>query len=71
MAIYAEGKVMDAQRDKKNAGWGEQNSLTGNLDRMKEEQKGKREEVKEQREQGQGVDGGAGNRVENEGLNSV
>jgi len=71
MAIYSEGKVMDAQLDKKNAGWGEQDSMTSDLDRMKAEQKEKREEVKEQRQQGQSVDGGAGNRLDNEGLSSV
>lgn len=71
MAIYGEDQVINAQLDKRNAGWGEQDSLTGNLDRMKAEQKEKREEVKEQRQQGQSVDGGAGNRLDNEGLSSV
>lgn len=71
MAAPGEGDVMQAQFDKKNAGWGEQDSMTGDLDRMKAEQKGAREEVKDARKQGQGVDGGAGNRLANEGLNSV
>jgi hypothetical protein len=71
MAVYGEDKVMNAQLDKKNAGWGEQDSLTGDIDRMKAEQKDAREEVKEQRRQGGNVDDGAGNRKENEGLGAV
>lgn len=71
MRAPGEGEVMDAQFDKKNAGWGEQGSFTGDLDRQKAEQKGAREEVKAARQQGANVDAGAGNRVENEGLGSV
>lgn len=71
MATYGEGKVMHAQLDKKNAGWGEQDSMTSDIDRMKAEQKGAREDIKEERKAGQSVDGGAGNRLENEGLSSV
>jgi len=71
MRAPGEGEVMDAQFDKKNAGWGEQGSFTSDLDRQKAEQKGAREEVKAARQEGADVDGGAGNRVENEGLGSV
>lgn len=71
MRAPGEGEVFQAQLDKKNAGWGEQDSMTGDLDRMKAEQKGAREEVKEERKQGANVDGGAGNRTENEGLSAV
>lgn len=71
MRAAGEGEVMNAQFDKKNAGWGEENSLTSDLDRQKAEQKGRREDVKEARRGGGDVDGGAGNRVANEGLNSV
>ena len=44
-----EGEVMAAQLDKKNAGWGEQDSMTEGLDRMKAEQKSVRAEIKEER----------------------
>jgi predicted N-acyltransferase len=71
MRAPGEGEVMDAQFDKKNAGWGEQGSFTSDLDRQKAEQKGAREEVKAARQGGANVDGGVGNRVENEGLGSV
>lgn len=71
MAAPGEGKVMDAQLDKKNAGWGEQDSLTGDLDRKKEEQREAREGVKDERAKGGDVDGGAGGRIESEGLGSV
>lgn len=71
MRAPGEGEVMAAQFDKKNAGWGEQDSLTGDIDRMKAEQKGARDEVKDERKQGGNVDGGAGNRRENEGLGAV
>lgn len=66
-----EGEVMQAQLDKKNAGWGEQDDMTSGLDRMKEEQKGAREDIKAERKQGENVDGGAGNRLENEGISQV
>ena len=68
MRAAGEGDVMDAQFDKKNAGWGEQDSLTSGLDRQKAEQKGAREQIQHERRGGASVDGGAGNRVENEGL---
>ena len=71
MRAVGEGEVMNAQIEKGKAGWGEEGSLTGDLDRMKNEQRGKREEVKEARREGRNIDGGAGNRVENEGLGSV
>ena len=71
MRASGEGEVMDAQFDKKNAGWGEQGSLTSALDRQKEEQRAAREDIKAQRQRGINVDGGAGNRTENEGLSAV
>ena len=71
MRAPGEGEVMAAQLDKKNAGWGEQDSMTGNIDRMKAEQKGAREDIKEARKKGENVDGSAGVRTENEGLGSV
>ena len=66
-----EGEVMDAQFDKKNAGWGEQDSLTSGLDRQKREQQGAREGIQAERRAGGNVDGGAGNRVESEGLSQA
>jgi hypothetical protein len=71
MRASGEGEVMDAQFNKKNAGWGEQGSMTSDLDRQKAEQKGAREEIKAARNEGANVDGGAGNRMENEGMSSV
>jgi hypothetical protein len=71
MRAAGEGEVMDAQFNKKNAGWGEQGSLTSDLDRQKAEQQGARENVKEQRRHDGNVDGGAGRRTENEGIGSV
>jgi len=71
MRAAGEGDVMDAQFNKKDAGWGEQGSLTNDLDRQKAEQNSAREGVKAARQGGANVDGGAGNRVENEGIGSV
>jgi hypothetical protein len=71
MAALAEGDIMQAQLEKKNQGWGEQYSLTSNLDRKKAEQKSAREEILAERRGGVNVDGGAGQRTENEGLNTV
>jgi hypothetical protein len=71
MRAPGEGDIMNAQFDKKNAGWGEQGSLTSDLDRQKAEQQGAREEVKAARSQGTNVDEGAGNRVENEGIDAI
>lgn len=67
----SEGEVMDAQLGKKRAGWGEQESLTSGLDRMKAEQQGAREAIQAQRSGGVNIDEGAGNRVENEGLDQL
>jgi len=71
MRAPGEGDVMRAQFDKKNAGWGEQNSLTGGLDRQKAEQEEARESIKAQRAAGAGVDGGSGGTCDNEGLSAV
>lgn len=71
MRAPGEGEVMRAQLDKKNAGWGEQGSLTGDLERQKAEQQGARESIKAKRAAGAGVDAGAGNRTDNEGLSVV
>lgn len=70
MRAAGEGEVMNAQLDKKNAGWGEQDSLTSDLDRKKAEQAEARNEIKSERAQGLDVDGGNG-RTENEGLGAV
>ncbi|KFY16751.1 hypothetical protein V492_01118, partial [Pseudogymnoascus sp. VKM F-4246] len=40
MADAGEGRVMDAQLEKKRAGWGGEDSLTGELERKKSEQEG-------------------------------
>jgi hypothetical protein len=45
MRAPGEGDVMDAQFNKKNAGWGEQESLTSDLDRQKAEQRSAREGI--------------------------
>ncbi|RFU29194.1 hypothetical protein B7463_g7125, partial [Scytalidium lignicola] len=66
-----DGQVMNAQLEKKNAGWGEERSLTRDLDKMKREQKSMREEIELERKAGMNVDGGAGNRLQNEGLDQV
>jgi hypothetical protein len=66
-----EGEVMDSQLNKNNAGWGEQPSLTSDLDRQKAKQKDARDEVKQRRSAGGNVDSGAGNRTESEGIGSV
>ncbi|KAL2070961.1 hypothetical protein VTL71DRAFT_13987 [Oculimacula yallundae] len=71
MRAPGEGEVFRKQLDKKQEGWGEEGSFTDGLERMKGEQKEARESVKEQRSAGESVDGGAGNRVANEQLNSV
>lgn len=71
MRAAGEGEVMNAQFNKKNAGWGEQDSLTSALDRQKAEQKSAREDIKASRQEGANVDDGAGKRAENEGLGSV
>jgi len=71
MRAPGEGEVMDAQFNKKDAGWGEQDSLTSDLDRKRAEQQGARQEIKAERRGGQNIDGGAGGRTENEGLGAV
>lgn len=58
MHAPGEGDVMDSQLDKKNAGWGEEGSYTGDLDRQKDEQKSARDEIKSARQDGANVDGG-------------
>lgn len=68
MTVLAEGAVMDAQKNKKNAGWGEQDSLTSDLDRKKAEQQGAREEIQAERQGGYNVDGGGAGRLGNEDL---
>ncbi|KAH7354649.1 hypothetical protein BKA65DRAFT_604829 [Rhexocercosporidium sp. MPI-PUGE-AT-0058] len=55
MRAPGEGEVMDAQFNKKNAGWGEEGSFTSDLDRQKEEQRGAREEVMAKRGRGRGL----------------
>lgn len=63
---------MEAQLGKREkGGWGEEESLTSDLDRKKEEQREMREEIKGDRSDGVDVDGGGGGRVQNEGLGSV
>jgi hypothetical protein len=71
MTMLAEGDIMNAQVNKKKAGWGEEDSLTSDLDRKKAEQQGAREEIKKNRSEGHNVDGGAGGRIENEGLSQA
>jgi len=71
MRAAGEGDVMRAQIGKENAGWGEEGSLTSDLDRKKEEQREKREAVKAERQEGGDVDGGSGGRLESEGLGAV
>ena len=70
MRAPGEGDVMNAQFDKENAGWGEQDSLTSDLDRQKAEQKEARDAIKAVRQGGGNVDGGA-QRVTNEGNDAV
>jgi hypothetical protein len=65
-----EGDVMGAQLDKKNAGWGEEKSLTSDLDRQKAEQQGAREEMKAARKSGLNV-GGTPAKTDDEGLGAV
>jgi hypothetical protein len=71
MRMAGEGQVMNAQFSKQNAGWGEQGSLISDLDRKKAEQQGAREEIQSERRHGGNVDGGAGGRIENEGLSQA
>jgi hypothetical protein len=66
MSAPGEGKVMEAQFNKQ--GQGEEPSLTSDLDRKKAEQQSERDAIKADRKDGYNVDGGAGGRIENEGL---
>ncbi|OBT80402.1 hypothetical protein VF21_00777 [Pseudogymnoascus sp. 05NY08] len=58
MADPGEGAVMDAQLEKGRAGWGEEDSLTGGMERKKREQEGERGRWGEERRGGRDVDGG-------------
>ncbi|OBT46954.1 hypothetical protein VE00_02450 [Pseudogymnoascus sp. WSF 3629] len=58
MADPGEGAVMDAQLGKKGAGWGEEDSLTGGLERKRREQEGERGRWGEERRAGRDVGGG-------------
>ncbi|KFY52819.1 hypothetical protein V497_08439 [Pseudogymnoascus sp. VKM F-4516 (FW-969)] len=71
MADRGEGAVMDAQLGKKGAGWGSEDSLTGEMERKKEEQRGERERFEEDRRRGRDVDGGGPFRGEDEDLGAV
>ncbi|RDW84284.1 hypothetical protein BP6252_01874 [Coleophoma cylindrospora] len=71
MRAAGEGDVMQAQFDKKDAGWGEEGSYTSDLDRQKAEQESAREQIKEDRRTGKNIDGGAGGRLEREGLSQA
>ncbi|OAF59054.2 hypothetical protein VC83_04294 [Pseudogymnoascus destructans] len=52
MADPGEGRVMDAQLQKKGGGWGEEDSLTEGLERKKREQEGERGRCEEERRRG-------------------
>jgi len=71
MRPFGEDHVMHAQLEKEDAGWGEEGSFTENLDRMKREQKSKREETAQERQAGVDIDGGSGKRLQNEGLDQA
>jgi hypothetical protein len=71
LAAPGDGKVMAAQLGKKNAGWGEEGSLTSSLDRQKAEQQADRERIHNERMSGTNVDGAAGSRIEDEGMDAV
>ncbi|KAI9676567.1 MAG: hypothetical protein M1817_000726 [Caeruleum heppii] len=58
MRATGEGEIMEKQWNK--TGMGEQGSLTSDLDRQKEEQRGKREAVMQSRSEGVDVDGALG-----------
>ena len=61
--MLAEGRVYDAQLQKgKVGGFGEEKSLTSDLERKKEEQRGMREEVMAQRKEEVDVGGALGQR---------
>lgn len=71
MADAGEGKVMDAQLEKKRAGWGGEDSLTGGLERKKKEQAGERDRYEKERRRGRDVDGGGVVRVTDEDTGAV
>jgi hypothetical protein len=68
-ATFGEGDVAHAQEHK--AGFGEEQSLTSDLDRKKAEQKEAREEIKSERQAGQSVDGSGGGRKGNESISDA
>jgi hypothetical protein len=72
MCDPGEGEVMQAQINKSHMGFGEEGSLTRDLDRKKAEQQEKREAIHTLREQGLNVDdGGVTRRLSSENLNDV
>jgi len=71
MATLDERKVMHAQLDKKHAGWGDEESLTSDLDRKKVEQQAERDRIEAERMEGYDVDGGPSERMGNEDLSAV
>lgn len=60
MRAPGEGEVFRKQMDKTGEGWGEQESLTSDLDRKKAEQAEKREAIKKERAEGGDVGGSMG-----------
>lgn len=71
LAEPGNGRVMAAQLDKQHAGWGEEKSLTSELERQKEEQREARERIYNERMSGTNVDGAAGRRTLDEGNDGV
>ena len=61
MAATGDGDIAKKQEHK--GGFGEQQDLAGDLDRKKEEQKGKREEVMGERESNVDIGGALGGRT--------
>lgn len=63
MRVLGEGQVYEAQLEKgKKGGFGEEKSLTEGLERKREEQRGRREEVMREREEKVDVAGALGGR---------
>lgn len=76
MATLPEGKVYEAQLNKREkGGWGEEPSMTADLERKKAEQEVKREAIKEARKRGEipagDVDGGSPRMIVNEANSAV
>ena len=71
MAPPGNGNVMAAQLNKSNAGWGQEISLTKELERQKTEQREAREKVRNERMSGTNVDGGAGWRGLDDGTDAA